>query len=147
MEAGDEAIEDRFARGIRFFCCSLLGHGGLAGEDELRDVSQGDGIAACDALAGELPDEIAEEEVHFVGGGEAVDVSKEFGGENLGVDRRRSRCETASMVGAEGWAGGATCWAMIGIDQQAAAVAAGVLVMALRIRVLFGGHGFNLSED
>src|SRR5437879_6903278 len=62
-KASDEAIEHRFVRALRFVACSLPGHGGLAGEDELRDVGQSDGVTAGDALASELPDEIAEEEV------------------------------------------------------------------------------------
>jgi hypothetical protein len=82
-KAGDEALEQRFAPSVRFFC-SLFGHGSLAGKNQLREVGEGDGIAARDALASELPDEIAEEEIHFIGGGEAVDVREEFGGENLG---------------------------------------------------------------
>jgi hypothetical protein len=82
-KAGDEALEQRFAPSVRFFC-SLSGHGSLAGKNQLREVGESDGIAARDALASELPDEIAEEEIHFIGGGEAVDVREEFGGENLG---------------------------------------------------------------
>jgi hypothetical protein len=134
-KAGDEAIEDRFARGLGFFC-SFSGHGRLASENQLRDVSQGNGITTRDALAGELPDEIAEEEIHFIGSGEAVDVRKEFGGESLGVHRRRSGCETSGMEGAERWAGGTVGWAMSEVDQHVAAVAAGVSVLTLRIRVL-----------
>jgi hypothetical protein len=135
-KASDEALEHSFAFGVRFFC-SLPGHGSLTGENQLREVGESDGIATRDALASELPDEIAEEEIHFIGGGEAVDVREEFGGENLGVHLGRSRGKTAGVVGAEGWAGGTIRWAMIAIDQHVAAVAAGVPVLTLRIRVLF----------
>src|SRR5260370_33497770 len=40
-KASDEANELRFVGGLRFVC-SLSGHGGLAGEDELRDVGGSD---------------------------------------------------------------------------------------------------------
>jgi hypothetical protein len=72
-KASDEANELRFVGGLRF-ACSLSGHGGLAGENELRDVGESDGVTAGDALASELPDEIAEEEIDLIGGGETVDV-------------------------------------------------------------------------
>ena len=82
-KASDEAIEHRFVRALRFVACSLFGHGGLAGEDELRDVGQSDGVTAGDALASELPDKIAEEEIDLIGGGETVDVSEKLGGEDF----------------------------------------------------------------
>src|SRR6266446_3505523 len=78
-KASDEANELRLLRGL-WFVCSFSGHGGLAGENELRDVGESDGVTAGNALASELSDEIAEEEIHFVGGGETVDVGKKLGG-------------------------------------------------------------------
>jgi hypothetical protein len=92
-KASDEANELRFVGGLRF-ACSLSGHGGLAGENELRDVGKSDGVTACDALASELPDEIAEEEIDLIGGGETVDVGEKLGGENLGIDGWNGRLET-----------------------------------------------------
>jgi len=138
-KASDEALKHRFAPGLRFFC-SLSGHGGLTGEKQLREVGESDGIATRDALTSELPDEIAEEEIHFIGGGEAVDVREKLGGENLGVHLGRSRARTACMISAESWAGGTIRWAMIGIDQHVAAVAAGVSVLTLRISMLLWRH-------
>jgi hypothetical protein len=41
--------------------------GGDAAEEELGDVGDGHGVAAVNALAGELADEVAEEEVDRVG--------------------------------------------------------------------------------
>src|SRR5580704_16291950 len=38
-------------------------HGGDAAEEELGDVGDGHGVAAVDAFAGELADEVTEEEV------------------------------------------------------------------------------------
>jgi hypothetical protein len=84
--------------------CFFSGHGGLAGENQLRDVGESDGIATRDALASELSDEIAQEEIHFIGGGKAVDVVEKLSGENLGVHHRSSRQQTAGVVGAERWA-------------------------------------------
>src|SRR5438132_6108563 len=100
-KASDEAIEHRFVRALRFVACSLPGHGGLAGEDELRDVGQSDGVTAGDALASELPDEIAEEEIDLIGGGETVDVGEKLGGEDFGVDDWDTRFETIGVIGAE----------------------------------------------
>jgi hypothetical protein len=100
-KASDEAIEHRFVRALRFVACSLPGHGGLAGEDELRDVGKSDGVTAGDAPASELPDEIAEEEIDLIGGGETVDVSEKLGGEDFGVDGWDTRFETIGVIGAE----------------------------------------------
>jgi len=125
---------------VFFLCCSFSGHGGLAGEDQLRDVGEGDGVTTGDALARKLPDKFAEEEIHFIGGGEAVDVIKELGGEHLRIHHGLSRLETAGVVGAERRAGGAICWAMIGGNEHVATAAAGALVLALLIGLLFWGH-------
>jgi hypothetical protein len=143
-ETGDEAIEDRLARGLRFVCCSLFGHGRLAGENQLRDVGEGDGIATCDALASELPDEIAEEEIHFIGGGEAVDVVEKLGGEGFGVDKGNLGSETVGVESAESrWSGSV---AMIGINQHVTALAAGILELALIHGKLFWGHGLAFRK-
>ena len=55
-------------------------HAGDAAEEELADVGDGHGVAAVDAFAGELADEVAEEEVDGLGGGEVFQVAEEFGG-------------------------------------------------------------------
>ena len=127
-KASDEAIEHRFVRALRFVACSLFGHGGLAGEDELRDVGQSDGVTAGDALASELPDEIAEEEVDLIGGGETVDVGEKLGGKDFGVD---TRFETIGVIGAERGAVYAVGKAVSCIDQHVTTLAAGVLILAL----------------
>ena len=102
-KASDEANELRFVGGLRFVC-SLSGHGGLAGEDELRDVSESDSVTAGDALASELPDEIAEEEIDLIGDGETVDVVEKLGGEDLGIHDGSGCAETFGVIGAERWA-------------------------------------------
>ena len=55
-------------------------HAGDAAEEELADVGDGHGVATVDAFARELADEIAEEKVDGLGGGEVFQVAEEFGG-------------------------------------------------------------------
>ena len=128
VEAGDESIVLGIFRslhlGFYFFC-----HGSLTGENKLGHIGEGDGVAAGDAFAGELPDEITEEEIYFVGGGEAVDVGKKLGGEDFWIDKGNFGAETFRVEGAEGRRSGSV--AMIGINQHVAAAAAGVLELAL----------------
>jgi hypothetical protein len=114
-KASDDASELLFFHGF-LVGCSFSGHGGLAGENELRDVGESDGVAAGDALAGELPDEIAEEEIDFVGGGEAVDVIEKLGGENFWIDSGNGGSETVRVVGAERWAVRSVRDAMVLVD-------------------------------
>jgi hypothetical protein len=45
-------------------------HAGDAAEEELADVGDGHGVAAVDAFARELADEVAEEDIYRVRGGE-----------------------------------------------------------------------------
>jgi hypothetical protein len=112
---------------------SLSGHGGLAGEDELGNVGESDGVAAGDALASELPDEIAEEEIHLVGSSETIDVRKKFIGEDFRIYNGDGSAETLSVVSTERWAGGSVRRTVIGVDQHVAAPAFGADVLALRI--------------
>jgi hypothetical protein len=102
-KASDEVLEHRFVRGLGFVG-SLSGHGGLAGEDELRDVGKSDGVAAGDALASELPYEIAEEEIDLIRGSETVDVGEKLGGKDLRIDSGNTGSKTVRVIGAEGWA-------------------------------------------
>jgi hypothetical protein len=145
-KASDEASEDTFVGGVRFVR-TFSGHGGLAGEDELRDVSKSDGVAAVDALASELPDEIAEEEIDLIGGSETVDVGKKLGGEDFRVHGRDGSLETVGVVGAERWALRTVRWAMMVVDQHVTAVALRADVLAVRIDgganggAEFLGHG------
>src|SRR5260370_40812729 len=88
-KASDEENELRFVRGLRFVC-SLSGHGGLAGEDELGDVGKSDGVTAGDGLKSEVPGEVAEEEIEFPGSREAVCVGKKTVGGDIGRAQRRA---------------------------------------------------------
>jgi len=131
-KASNEANVLRFGRSFRFVC-SFSGHGGLAGKDELRDVGKSDGVTAGNALASELSDEIAEEEIHFVGGGETVDVGKKLGGEDLGIDDGNADSETVGVIGAERWVLRTVRGAMVLVDQHVAALAFGAEVLAVGI--------------
>ncbi len=131
-KASDEASEDIFVGSVRFVR-TFSGHGGLAGEDELGDVGKSDGVAAVDALASELPDEIAEEEIDLIGGSETVDVGKKLGGEDLGVHGGNGGAETVGVVGAERCARSAIRRAMVLVDQHVAAVALRADVLTVRI--------------
>ena len=132
-----------FIGGLRFVC-SLPSNSGLAGENELRDVGKSDGVTAGDALAGELADEIAKEEIHFVGSGEAIDVGQKLGGEDFRIDKGDLGEETFGVEGAERrWSGSVT---MIGINEHVAALAAGVLELALIHGKLFWGHGLAFRK-
>ena len=123
---------------VRFFFSFLLGlklslQGREAVEKQLGNVGQGNGVAAGDAFAGELLDEIAEEEIHGAGGGEVVDVAEKFGGEGFRVDRWNAGSETAGVVGAERRARDAVRGTMILVDQHVAALAFGANVLAVGI--------------
>jgi hypothetical protein len=131
-KASNEAAEIRSFRGF-LLGCSLFGHGSLTGEDELGDVSKSDGVAAGDPLASELPDEIAEEEIHFVGRGETVDIVEKLGGEDLGVDNGNGGAETFGVVSAERRAVPAVRDAMVLVDEHVAALAFRADVLALVI--------------
>ncbi|MFY9527514.1 MAG: hypothetical protein WBC04_06335 [Candidatus Acidiferrales bacterium] len=93
-------------------CSRLLSiHGGETIEKQLADVGESHRVAAADAIAGKLLEEIAEEEVDGGGGGEVVDPGEQLGGDGFvaGLGGR-----AASVMDAEsGVAGG----------EQAAAVA------------------------
>lgn len=61
------AITFRLKFGLLFL---LTGAYGV--EEQLGHVGQGDGVAAGDALASQLADEVAKEEIDLVGGQEAL---------------------------------------------------------------------------
>jgi len=102
-------------------------------EKQLGNVRQSYGVAASDAFARELLDEVAEEEVHGTGGGEVIDLAEKFGGEGFGVNSGNGGSETAGVVGAERWAHGVVRGTMILVDQHVTAVAFGADVLAMVI--------------
>jgi hypothetical protein len=75
-------------------------HGGDAAEEELADVSDGDGVEARDAFARELAYEVAEERVDGLGGGEIGEIAEEVVGVFI-VETLASLVVLASVMGAE----------------------------------------------
>src|SRR5271154_970451 len=83
---------------LRFVCRGLRGRGlgvfglavdyGLGVEEELGDVGEGGGVAAGDAVVGEVFEEVGEEEVYGGGLGEIFCAGEEVGG--YGVDGCRA---------------------------------------------------------
>jgi hypothetical protein len=132
-----------FFRGFFLGCgCSL--QGGEAIEEQLGNVCQGNGVATGDAFAGELFDEIAEEEIHGTRCGEILDVAKKVGGKDFGLHDGNGDAEPVSVVGAELRAAGSLRRAMILVNQHVAAVAFGANVPTLMIdgNAGFGGHSY-----
>jgi hypothetical protein len=90
-------------------------------QKQLAHVSDGNRIAALNAFAGELDDEVAEKLINGSGGGEVIERAEKLGGEGFGIGLRDDvMCE---MVLAER--------IVIGSDEHAATTAAGVDVIAL----------------
>ena len=146
--AGLLANESVDASGFLFFRGFFLGRGrsfqsGEAIEEQLGNVSQGNGVATGDAFAGELFNEIAEEEIHGSRSGEILDVAKKVGGKDFGLHDGNGDAKPVSVVGAERRAAGSLRPAMILVNQHVAAVAFGADVPTLMIdgNARFGGHG------
>jgi hypothetical protein len=116
-----------------FLSSMFFGHGGLAGENQLRDVSEGDGVTAGDAFAGELSDEIAEEEIDLVRGGEADNVGEKFCSKDFGIHGGNGCFEAAGVVRAKCGPPGTVRGAMIFVNQHVTAAALGANVLAIKI--------------
>jgi hypothetical protein len=127
------------------FVLLFLAQRGEAIKEQLAEIGQGDGVAAGDAFAGELFDEIAEEEIHGIGGGEVFDLAEKLGGEGFGIEGGTLRFETVYVVGAESRALLSIRRAVMLVNQHVATLAARILVLAVRFGVMFGGHGESLS--
>jgi len=72
-------------------------HGGKGIEEELRDVGESNGVAASDALAGELFDEMAEEAIHGVRAGEVLDPSKKVSGNGFRIESDNLAPDSATL--------------------------------------------------
>ena len=120
---------------VVIFCfgSSILGHGGLAGQNKLRDIGKGDGVASGDAFARELPDEIAEEKIHLIGGRKAINVGEKLGGENLRVHDGNSSLETRSVISAKCGTAGSVRGTMMLVDQHVTTTALWADVPAVEI--------------
>jgi hypothetical protein len=75
-------------------------HGGDAAEEELADVGDRDGVESRDAFACELADEVAEERVDGLGGGEVFQIAEEVVGVFI-VETLTSLTVLACVVGAQ----------------------------------------------
>jgi hypothetical protein len=131
-KAGGEANILRFLFGF-FLGRNRSLQGREAVEKQLGNVGQGNGVTAGDAFAGELLDEIAEEEIHGTGGREVLDVAEEVGGEGFGIDCWNTGPETVGVVGAERRARGSVRGTVILVDQHVAALAFRADMLALGI--------------
>lgn len=112
-------------------------------EEQLRNVGEGDGVAAGNAAASDLFQKIAEEEIDGGSGGEVLDSTEKLGGDGF-VARMRRR-SFAEMIGAEF---GVLFLPTIGVrvsivDQHAAAVASGICMLAMAICMTLGGMTFG----
>jgi hypothetical protein len=115
---------------------------GKAIEKQLAKVGQGDGVAASDAFSGKLFDEIAEEEIHGVGGGEVYDLAEKLGSKGFGIGDGILRFALGKMVRAKRGTFLSIRGTMILVNQHVATLAARILVLTLGFGVVFGGHGF-----
>lgn len=102
----------------------LLLHTGDGVEEELREVADGEGVLAVNALAGELADGIGEESVDALGGVEVAGPVEELGGDGFGIGLGRGLLlkvmRTEGVVrGSDGHAtattGGVEVTALIGV--------------------------------
>jgi hypothetical protein len=102
---------------------------GDAAEEELPDVGDGHGVAALDAFAGELADEVAEEDVDGVGCGEVFHITEQFGGGGVVATLFTFLC-LASVMGAQ---------LQIGNGGEETAVAAEPVDVAARSESIYVG--------
>ena len=95
------------AHGLRFLVDT-----GNGVEKQLRQVADGESIAAVDALASELFGDVGEERVDAFGGVEIAGAGEEIGGENFGI-RLQGGLRLAKVVRTEGFVGDAKHVAMV----------------------------------
>jgi hypothetical protein len=142
-----QTVQQIFAGGVVLLLLLFSAQRGETVEEQLAKVGQGDGVLAGDAFASELFNEIAEEEIDFIGGGEVFDGTQKFGGDGFGVWSGTARSASVCVVGAEGRALLSIQGTVILVNQhvttaafQAYVLAAGIVVGTNR-KVVFGGHG------
>jgi hypothetical protein len=135
----DDAGDFRVVAGVLAIFVAV--EGGHAAEEELADVGDGHGVAALDAFAGELADEVAEKRVDGVGCGEIGHVAEEFGGGGV-VATLFTLLFLASVMGAQ---------FQIGNGGEEAAVLVAAVDVAARSESLYifytGGLGLGGWRD
>src|ERR1700682_5327179 len=84
-------------------CCVIFLplHGGEGIEKKLRNIGECNAVAAGDALAGELFDEMAEKAIHRICIGEVLDPSEEVRGDGFGIGSGNTHVAAVRMIGAK----------------------------------------------
>ena len=144
LRGGRAEASERFGDGFPESLPGLAGANGLvlllnAGngiEEELREVADGEGVAAVNALASELLDGVGEEGVDAVGGVEVAGGVEQLGGDGFGIGLRGE--VLLKVMGTKG--------VMRGSYGQAAAATGSVEVSALVGASRFGRHKGFLSK-
>lgn len=99
-------------------------------EEELREVTEGQGVLAVNALANELLDGVGEEGVDAIGGVEIAGAVEELGGEGFRIRWRglgKAEVERAKRIAARS-------------AEHTATLAAGVVIVTLVGIGKFEGH-------
>jgi hypothetical protein len=106
------------ADGVVFFLDARYGV-----KQELREVADGESVAAVDAAAGELLGDVGEKRVDAVGGVEIAGSIEEFGGDDFGIGLGGLRL--AKVIGTERFAVDAKHVAMVAAGRDVLALARG----------------------
>lgn len=124
-------------------CCVILFplHGGKGIEKELRNVGEGNGIAAGDALAGELFDEMAEKAIHRVCIGEVLDPSEEIRGNGFRIGSGNTHVIAVRMIGAERGVRISIPGSKVRIKEHVATAAFGTDMLTVESSLRFRRHG------
>lgn len=117
---------------------AILFDGRKSIEKELAHVGLGHGVAAVNALAGQQLEEIAEKDVDGVGAGEVLEIAEKFIGDGFFLLARFHDAEM-EMIRAKRSLG-------IGYE-HAAAMAASVDVLAVRLRRRIGRHRKSFPDE
>jgi hypothetical protein len=130
-ELGEEFGVPFRDRWLGVLALALAVEGGKAVEEQLADIGLGDGVAAVDAFASDLLEEIAKVAIDGGGGREILDATEELVGDGL-VGLERLGVALSEVMGAE---------RIVPLGKErAATVTAGVDVMTVRVRVILGRH-------
>jgi hypothetical protein len=121
--------------GFSIHCLAM--HDALAVEEELGDVGEGGGVAAGDAMVGEIFQEVGQEEIDGGGLREVFRAGEESGGDGFdGLGALRLGCERFGLgAGVEGAERGVARG-----QEHTAAAAGGGVVLAERVGVGFRAH-------
>ena len=132
-------LRDGFAESLPGFRAAnglvLFLNTGNGVEEHLREVAEGEGVCAVDALARELFDGVGEERVDTVGGVEIAGAIEKLGGEGFGIGLRDA--SLTKVIGTERFVVNA---------EHAAMLAARADVLALIGTDEFVGHGGSFRE-